>query len=94
VAGDAAAGSDAAVIPTFSVDGIDAKELKLAGVDAAGESGDHAAIFKLEKAAAGGGENQDRHAGVAKDEEFHGAAEVSGLTFVIFAVHGSAPIPC
>ena len=91
VAGDAAARRNLAVIPALAIYRIHAKKLDLSGVDPGGESGDHAAIFKLEKAAAGGGKNQDRQAGVAKDEQFHGAAEAAGLVFVIFPVHALRP---
>ena len=87
MAGYAAAGGDLAVVPAFAIHGIDAKELQLAGVDFAGERGDHAAVFKVEKAAAGGGEYQHRQSCVTEDEQLHGAAKAAGLTFVIFAVH-------
>ena len=50
-------------------------QLKFAGIDPGGERSDHASIFKIKKAPAGGGENHDGHTGMAKEEQFHGAAE-------------------
>ena len=50
---------------------------------------DHAAVFKLVEAAAGGGKDEDRQPRVAKDEQFHCAAEMARMPFVIFAVHVS-----
>ena len=91
VASNAAAGSDLAVVPALAIHGIDAKELQLAGVNSAGESSDHAAVFKLEKAPAGGGENHDRHAGMAKDEQLHRAARAGLIDLVIFPVHVFSP---
>ena len=44
-------------------------------VDFVGESRDHAAVFKVEEAAARGGKNQYRHARMAKDQQLHLAAE-------------------
>jgi hypothetical protein len=61
--------------------------LQLAGVDFAGERGDHAAVFKLVESATRCGKNHYWSAGVAESEQFHLAAEPVGETFVIFAIH-------
>src|ERR1035437_4308602 len=56
------------VVPALHVDRVDAEDLQLAGVDFAGERGDHAAVFKLVEAAAGGGKDHYGCAGVAECE--------------------------
>src|SRR5208282_1518939 len=89
MAGDAPARWDVAVIPALHVDRVDAEELQVAAVDLAGDSADHVAVFKLVEASSRGGEDENRHAFVAEDEEFHVAAEAAGIPLVIFAVHGS-----
>ena len=51
------------------------------------DGADHAAVFKLVEAAAGGGEDHDRQTGVAEDEQFHVPAEARGIPLVILAIH-------
>jgi hypothetical protein len=51
------------------------------------ERADHVAVFKLVEAAAGGGEDHDRNAGVAEDEQLHVTAEAGGIPLVILAIH-------
>ncbi len=91
VAGDAPARRDVAVVPALHVDRVDAEELQVAAVDLAGDGADHVAIFELVEAAAGGGKDENRHARVAEDEQFHVAAEAAGIPLVIFAVHAGLP---
>ena len=88
VAGDAPARGHLAVVPALHVDRVDAVELQVAAIDAAGEGADHAAVFKLVEAPAGGGKDEDRQAGVAEDEQFHVAAEARGIPLMVFTVHG------
>jgi hypothetical protein len=51
------------------------------------EDVDHAAIFKLEEASAGCGEDEARQAVMSEDEELHVAPEGGGRPFVVFAFH-------
>ncbi len=92
VAGDAAARRDLAVVPALAIDGVDAKELKLAGVDPVGETRRPCRGLQTRKSGRRRWENQDRHAGMAKDEQLHGAAEAAGFPFVIFPVHALRPM--
>ena len=51
---------------------------------------DHAAVFELEEAAAGGGKDNRGDAGVAEGEELHLAAQRRGEPFLIFAFQAVA----
>src|SRR5579863_5354755 len=87
VAGDAPAGRNVAVVPALHVHRIDAEELQFAMLDATGDSTDHAAIFELVVAAAGGGKDQNGKPGMSEDEHFHVASEAAGKPLVVLAVH-------
>ena len=89
VTGDTPAGQDVSVVPGLHIDGVDAVELELPGVEFVGEGGDEMAIFKLEEAAAGGGKNEYGEAGMTVDEELHIAAELGGKPLVILAMQGT-----
>ncbi|MEO6983396.1 MAG: hypothetical protein ABI072_09815 [Edaphobacter sp.] len=43
-------------------------------LDLVGDDGDHAAVFALEEAAAGGGEDERGVSGMTEDEQLHLAA--------------------
>ena len=90
VAGDAPAGADVAVVPALGVDGIDAEELEVSVVELVLDGVNHATVFELEEAAAGGGKDDRGNAGVAEGEEFHLAAERRGEPFLIFAFQAVA----
>ena len=65
-------GDDGAVVPAFGVDRVDAEELQMAGFESCRlNEADHAAVFKVEETAAGGGKGECRGSGVAEDEQFH-----------------------
>ena len=86
VAGDAPARRDVAVVPALVIHRVDAVELDLAVVDLVGDAAGQAAVFKFEKAPAGRGKNEDGHAGVAEDQQFHVAAQAMGIPLVILAI--------
>jgi len=75
VTGDAPARRDGAVVPAFGVDRIDAEELQAALFEFVVEDVDHAAVFKLEEAAAGCRKHQCGKACVSEDEQLHVAPE-------------------
>lgn len=87
---DAPAGADVAVVPALGVNGIDAEELEVSVLEFVLDGVDHAAVFELEEAPAGGGKNNRGDAGVAKGEEFHLAAERRREPFLIFAFQAVA----
>ena len=87
MAADAAAGVGPFAVEALGIDAVDAEHAKTAGVDGGGESVGHTAVFKLEEASHGGGEDKERHAGMAELEEFHFAVQAGAEPFVIFAVH-------
>ncbi len=58
VAGDSPARRDCAVVPALRIDRVHTEELQLAMLELVLHGGDHAAIFKLEEAAAGCGEDE------------------------------------
>ena len=87
VAGDAPAGRDGAVVPALGVDRVDTEELQAAVFELVVDGVDHAAVFELEEAAAGGGKDEGGEACVPEDEQFHVAPEGGGRPFVVFAFH-------
>ena len=93
VTGDAPARGNVAVVPALHVDGVDAKELQFAALNAFTDSADHVSIFELEEAAAGSGKDEDGQASMAEDEEFHVAVEPVGIPLVVLAVHGKGLAP-
>jgi len=68
VAGNAPAGADVAVVPALGVDGIEAEELECSAVELVLDGVDHATVFELEEAAAGGRKDDRGDAGVAEGE--------------------------
>src|SRR3981081_1352561 len=68
---DAPAGRDGEVVPAFGVNRVNAEELQAAVFELVADYVDHAAVFKLEEAAAGAWEHEDGKACVSEDEEFH-----------------------
>ena len=87
VAGDAPAWWNGTVVPALGVDRVDADQLKVAVLEFVVDGVDHAAIFELEEAAAGGGKDKCRRATVAEDEQLHVAPESGRRPFVVFAFH-------
>ena len=63
------------------------KSCRLAVFELVVDGVDHAAVFKLEEAAAGGGKDEGGQACVAEDEHLHVAPEGWGEPFVVFAFH-------
>src|ERR1700733_3359379 len=91
VTSDAPARRNGAIVPAFGVDRVDTEELQAAVFELVVDGVDHAAVFKLEEAAAGGGEDEDGQASVSEDEQFHVAPESGGEPFVVFAFHAFPP---
>ena len=87
VTGDAPARRDVAVVPAFGVDRVDAEQLQAPLFEFVMNDVDHAAILKLEEAAAGGGKDERRNSRMAEDEQFHVAPKRGGEPFVVFAFH-------
>src|SRR5579864_2318259 len=84
---------DALVVPALSVDAVGAKDLQFATLDFRRQHANHAPVFILEKLSHGGRENQQWHAGMAKDQGLHIAVQFLAVSFVIFAIHLEEEIP-
>jgi len=54
MAGQTGAGDNCAVVPAFCVDGIDAEDLQIAGIEPVLDSCHHAEVLEVEETAAGG----------------------------------------
>ena len=93
VARDAPARRHVAVVPALHVDRVHAVKLQVASFDAAADGADHVAVFELVEAAARCGKDQHRQTRVAKDEQFHVAAEAAGIPLVILTVHDACSTP-
>jgi hypothetical protein len=73
--GDSPTWRDVAVVPAFVVDRVDAVELKVAVFELVVDGVDHAAIFKLEETALGGGKDNRWKTCVSEDEQLHISSE-------------------
>ncbi len=59
------------VVPTHSVDGVEAEQLQRAVVEGRAQDVDHAAVREFGVPSAGGGKDEERLAGVAVDGDLH-----------------------
>lgn len=71
VSEDAVAGMAGFAVPGFGVDAIDTERLDGAGFVGSVGGTDHVALFVVEDAAHGGGEDEERLASGSEDEHFH-----------------------
>lgn len=86
VAKDAVAGVDGFVVPGFGVDAIDTESLDDAGFVGSGGGTDHVALFVVEVAAHGGGEDEEGLASGSEDEHFHVPLEGGAKPFERFSI--------
>src|ERR1017187_6321548 len=72
---------NAAVIPAFRIDTIEAEGLQPAGVVLIADGADHAPVFVVVVAAHGGGKNDDRHPRVPVRQQLHGSLQMGTVFF-------------
>jgi predicted alpha/beta superfamily hydrolase len=87
VTGDAPAWRNGTVVPAFGVNRVNADQLKVAVLKFVVDGVDHATIFELKEAPAGGGKDKSGRTTVAEDEQLHIAPEGRRRPFVVFAFH-------
>src|ERR1700724_773453 len=74
-------------IPAFSIDAVDAEQLKRTLFQLIAECGHHACIFPLEETALRSGKYQDASACMTKDEQFHISLQRRTIPTMILTIH-------
>ena len=77
--------------PALAIDAVRAVQMETAMLEVVTQGGDHAVVLRVEEPSLAGRKGEQRHGGVAEDEELNVALQMGTVPAPVFTLHWGGP---